>query len=83
MEGELWQDQRRFTLHQFRNLGFGKRSHEAFVHEESRELLQEIREANGSISLIVSVLKARIEKRKEGEQSSYCDEAFLVRSVHE
>ncbi|KAG0710129.1 Methyl farnesoate epoxidase [Chionoecetes opilio] len=50
-EGELWKEQRRFALHQFRNLGFGKKSHEAIVHDEVRELLKEIGSAKGSISL--------------------------------
>nr|AJF94637.1 cytochrome P450 epoxidase-like protein [Portunus trituberculatus] len=51
VEGDLWKEQRRFALHQFRNLGFGKRSHEAVVHDETRALLQEIRKAEGSITL--------------------------------
>ncbi|KAK8376326.1 hypothetical protein O3P69_009756 [Scylla paramamosain] len=51
VEGDLWKEQRRFALHQFRNLGFAKRSHETVVHEETRALLQEIRKAEGSITL--------------------------------
>lgn len=52
VEGDLWKEQRRFTLHQFRNLGFGKRSHEEFVHDEARQVVQEIKDAEGSITLI-------------------------------
>ncbi|XP_050712088.1 methyl farnesoate epoxidase-like isoform X4 [Eriocheir sinensis] len=51
-EGGFWKEQRRFTLHQFRNLGFAKRSHEEIVHGEVRAVIQEIRETKGSITLL-------------------------------
>lgn len=51
VENDFWKEQRRFTLHQFRNLGFGKRSHEEVIQDEARELLEEIEETKGSIRL--------------------------------
>lgn len=51
VEGEFWKEQRRFSLHHFRNLGFGKRSHESVIHEEAKELIDEILDADGSVKL--------------------------------
>ncbi|XP_076032688.1 methyl farnesoate epoxidase-like isoform X2 [Oratosquilla oratoria] len=42
VEGSFWQTQRRFALHQFRNLGFGKRSHESVILEDLQDLVQEM-----------------------------------------
>ncbi|XP_064086738.1 methyl farnesoate epoxidase-like [Macrobrachium nipponense] len=54
-EGELWKEQRRFSLHNFRNLGFGKRSHEAVIHEEVEELIKEIEGTDKGVSLQVKL----------------------------
>ncbi|XP_042885578.1 methyl farnesoate epoxidase-like [Penaeus japonicus] len=51
VEGDFWKEQRRFSLHHFRNLGFGKRSHESVIHEEARELIDEVLDTDGSIKL--------------------------------
>ncbi|XP_065352109.1 methyl farnesoate epoxidase-like [Cloeon dipterum] len=41
-QGELWREQRRFTLRQLRDLGFGKRSMEGLIHEEVNSLILEV-----------------------------------------
>jgi methyl farnesoate epoxidase / farnesoate epoxidase len=38
-QGDLWQEQRRFTLRHLRDLGFGKRSLEGLIHEEINSLI--------------------------------------------
>ncbi|KAK8744986.1 hypothetical protein OTU49_000388, partial [Cherax quadricarinatus] len=48
---DYWKEQRRFTLHHLRNLGIGRRSHEAVIHEEAQDLISEIQETDGSVSL--------------------------------
>ncbi len=47
-EGELLEEQRRFTLRHLRDLGFGKTSSEALVQEEIRELVNEFRQEASS-----------------------------------
>ncbi|XP_068243303.1 methyl farnesoate epoxidase-like isoform X2 [Palaemon carinicauda] len=54
-EGEFWKEQRRFSLHNFRNLGFGKRSHEAVMHEEAQELIKEIEGTDEGVELQVKL----------------------------
>ena len=51
-EGDTWKEQRRFTLHHLRDLGFGRTSIEVVVNEEFKELSERmITEAStGSIS---------------------------------
>lgn len=46
-DGIKWKIQKRFTLHHFRNLGFGRKTHESVVLEEAQSLADEI-EALGS-----------------------------------
>ena len=45
--GEGWKAQRRFTLHHFRDLGFGKRSHESVILEEAEYLVKKLLEEGG------------------------------------
>ena len=42
MDGEFWQEQRRFTLRHLRDLGFGKTSIEDQMMEEINDLISEI-----------------------------------------
>ncbi|KAK8744980.1 hypothetical protein OTU49_000382, partial [Cherax quadricarinatus] len=49
VEKDFFKEQRRFTLHQFRNLGFGKQSSKEVIHEEVNDLIKEIQETEGSI----------------------------------
>lgn len=47
-EGEFWKDQRRFALRQLRDIGFGKQtSMEIKIHEELRELMEDIQSNMG------------------------------------
>lgn len=54
VNGEFWKEQRRFTLHQLRNLGFAKKSHEVIIHEAMDELIKDIKQTKGSVHLQVS-----------------------------
>ena len=52
-EGEHWQVQRRFTLQQMRNFGFGKKSQEAVIHEEVEELVERLSKEKGPVHMQV------------------------------
>jgi len=43
VDGELWQEQRRFTLRHLRDLGFGRTSSESLFEEEIHHLLEDLR----------------------------------------
>ncbi len=45
--GNLWQSNRRFTLHSLRNLGFGKGSMEELIGEEVIEFISHVKKKNG------------------------------------
>ncbi len=46
-EGPNWQENRRFTLHHLRNLGFGKGEMETLIGEEVLEFLSYIKAKDG------------------------------------
>ncbi len=46
--GSQWKEQRRFALHQLRNLGFGKTSMEEHIIDEINYLTKEIDETDGN-----------------------------------
>ncbi|RXG57014.1 hypothetical protein Avbf_13578 [Armadillidium vulgare] len=46
-DGAHWRVQRRFTLHHFRNLGFGRQSHESVIEDEALALVQNIGSEKG------------------------------------
>lgn len=48
LNGKLWQDNRRFCLHVLRDLGFGRKSMEEHIKEESLYLTEKIAETKGS-----------------------------------
>ena len=43
VDGEFWQEQRRFTLRHLRDLGFGRTSSENMIAEEIHQLLDDLR----------------------------------------
>ncbi|XP_046394154.1 methyl farnesoate epoxidase-like [Ischnura elegans] len=47
ISGEKWKDQRRFTLRNLKDLGFGKRSLEGIAHEELEAVFAEIEKISG------------------------------------
>ena len=55
--GEFWKTQRRFTLHHFRNLGFGKRTHQDLILEEVDELIKAITAQEGPFDIQVVTKK--------------------------
>ena len=38
--GEVWQEQRRFALKHLRDLGFGRRSLDAVIHDEANDVIK-------------------------------------------
>uniref|UniRef100_V5HAM1 Putative cytochrome p450 2g1 n=1 Tax=Ixodes ricinus TaxID=34613 RepID=V5HAM1_IXORI len=48
LNGKLWQDNRRFCLHVLRDLGFGRKSMEEHIKEESLYLTEKIADTKGS-----------------------------------
>ncbi|KAI6238864.1 hypothetical protein M3Y99_00643900 [Aphelenchoides fujianensis] len=54
VDGEFWREQRRFTLHTFRNFGMGRNLMEQKILAQTEEVLAEVRveqERNGSVDL--------------------------------
>jgi len=47
-DGELWREQRRFTMHHLKNLGFGKSSLEVTILEEVSDLIMKLEAIVGS-----------------------------------
>ena len=43
VDGDFWQEQRRFTLRHLRDLGFGRTSSENLIEDEIHQLLDEMR----------------------------------------
>ena len=43
IDGEMWQEQRRFALRHLRDLGFGRTSSENIIHEEIHDLIEKIK----------------------------------------
>jgi methyl farnesoate epoxidase/farnesoate epoxidase len=43
-DGPFWVEQRRFTLHHLRDLGFGKSIMEALISEEVEDVIKELRQ---------------------------------------
>lgn len=84
--GEMWQTQRRFTLHNFRNLGFGKRSHEDHILSEVDELVKSLVIEKGPIDIQANLAVASINiiwAILAGSRYSYEDERLqaLVRAI--
>ena len=56
-DGPVWQEQRRFSLKQLRDFGFGRRGLESVLHEEAEELIKDlVEEANSSSSVSICLL---------------------------
>ncbi|CAG2115527.1 unnamed protein product, partial [Medioppia subpectinata] len=56
LSGNEWREQKRFTLYQLRNLGFGKTSMEKHINDEMTELCHRIRGLNGAPVSLRSLL---------------------------
>ena len=48
VDGEFWQEQRRFTMRHLRDLGFGRTSSENVIKEEIHEMLDDLRASAAS-----------------------------------
>ncbi len=46
-DGVLWRDNRRFTLHHLRDLGFGKGAMEVIIDEEVKEFIAYLKKSDG------------------------------------
>ena len=51
--GEFWKVQRRFALHNFRNLGFGKRNHQEHIHDEIDDMIDSLTKRSGPVDIQV------------------------------
>ncbi|GLH01594.1 Methyl farnesoate epoxidase [Gryllus bimaculatus] len=54
-DGEEWQEQRRFAVHQLKDFGLGKSSMEGIIMEEVTELLEEIKDKTLQVSGLFNI----------------------------
>ena len=61
--GQEWQEQRRFTLRNLRDFGFGKTSMEGLIHEEVEKMVEMLSQDTGkptqlSLKLNIAIINA-------------------------
>ncbi|XP_054165541.1 cytochrome P450 2J2-like [Oppia nitens] len=77
LSGNEWKEQKRFTLYQLRNLGFGKISMEKHINDEMIDLCQRIYQLNGKPvkirTLLASSTSSNISALVFGKRFAYTD----------
>jgi methyl farnesoate epoxidase/farnesoate epoxidase len=82
VDGPVWREQRRFTLRHLRDFGFGKRSMEAFIHDEAHALIKlvDLRISDEDFDLLpfLSILAINVLWTiMAGKRHDFDDENFL------
>ncbi|KAF5272510.1 hypothetical protein FQA39_LY18788 [Lamprigera yunnana] len=72
-DGELWQKQRKFSLHHLKNFGLGKREMELNVAEESKELIADFDEKSGQSDFHAQRIRCERDERSLDDDGRLLD----------